>query len=57
MNEHTFCVIFQVCIYSMFIKAVTIGSSFDFYQWAKYGKEYTTWYANRPKFEHKEAEK
>ena len=32
------------------IKAIMIGSEFNFWHWYKYGNKYTRWYYNRPKF-------
>ena len=32
------------------IKAIVIGSDFNFYYWIKEGKKYTTWYNNRPTY-------
>lgn len=32
------------------IKAVTIGSDFNFYLWYKHGKKYLYWYNRREKF-------
>jgi hypothetical protein len=32
------------------LKALTIGSEFNFLLWCKHGKKYSTWYFNRPKF-------
>ena len=32
------------------LKAVIIGSDFDFSEWMKHGKHYLIWYRNRPKY-------
>ena len=32
------------------IKAIVIGSEFNFYYWLKYGKCYGQWYKERPGF-------
>lgn len=42
-----FCTIFTGLIA---LKALTIGSDFNFYLWFKHGKKYTEWYFNRPGF-------
>lgn len=34
----------------VYLKAITIGSEFNFYYWFKYKKEYTDWYFNRDEF-------
>jgi hypothetical protein len=44
--------IFQVVIVMVAMKAIFIGSEFNFYYWLKYGRKYTTWYNNRPTFPH-----
>jgi hypothetical protein len=36
-----------------FIKAVIIGSDFNFYYWFKYGKHYTDWYFNKDEYKPK----
>ena len=33
------------------LKALIIGSDFNFHSWLKDGKKYTEWYNNRPKYE------
>ncbi|MFA5071124.1 MAG: hypothetical protein WC511_02015 [Candidatus Pacearchaeota archaeon] len=35
---------FQYLFILVAIKALTIGSSFNFYYWWKYGHKYTSWY-------------
>jgi len=32
------------------IKAIVIGSEFNFYSWLRDGKKYSKWYSNRPKY-------
>jgi hypothetical protein len=38
--------------YLLFLKTVTVGSEFNFRQWAKYGKAYTKWYFCREDWFH-----
>jgi len=35
------------------LKSIFLGFDFDFITWIKYGKRYTKWYYNRPKFDPK----
>jgi len=44
--------ILDLAMFSVLVKAITIGSDFNFYHWIRYGKEYTKWYnrTSRPKF-------
>jgi len=35
----------------VYLKAMIIGSDFNFAHWWKYGKHYTRWYNNRPQFD------
>lgn len=35
----------------VYLKAMIIGSDFNFGHWWKYGKHYTRWYNNRPQFD------
>ena len=46
--------IFIWCLFAMFVKAIIIGSQFNFYYCMKYKKEYTTWYFNQPTFKPKD---
>jgi hypothetical protein len=39
-----------ICFVIVWLKAITIGSDFNFILWIKYGKLYTNWYNNRPTF-------
>lgn len=41
---------FLLCLVVIWLKAIFIGSEFDFRLWWKYGKHYTRWYNNRPGF-------
>ena len=34
----------EVVILLVFLKSITVGSSFSFNLWIKYGKEYSDWY-------------
>ena len=42
--------ILDLVLFAVVFKAITIGSDFNLWYWVKYGKEYRTWYNNRPKF-------
>ena len=42
--------IFDLAMFAVVFKALTIGSGFNLCHWVKHGKEYRTWYNNRPKF-------
>ena len=44
--------IFDLTMFAVVFKAITIGSDFNLWYWIKYGKEYRTWYirTSRPKF-------
>ncbi len=42
--------ILDLVLFAVVFKALTLGSEFNFYHWYKHGKEYSTWYNNRPKF-------
>ena len=37
--------IFYFLLLFVFIKSVTIGSTFNFYLWFKYGRKYWEWYS------------
>lgn len=41
---------FQILIGILALKAILIGSDFDFYEWIKHGKKYREWYNNREEF-------
>ncbi len=40
-------IVIDIMLWTMFLKAVVIGSDFNFYYWFKDGKEYSKWYAKR----------
>jgi len=40
----------HIVICAVALKAMLIGSDFNFYYWWKYGRKYLNWYDNRPKF-------
>jgi hypothetical protein len=42
--------ILNIILAGVALKAIIIGSEFNFYNWFKYGEEYTHWYNNRPTF-------
>lgn len=42
--------ILQISLALVATKAMIVGSDFNFISWAKYGREYTRWYFNRPGF-------
>jgi hypothetical protein len=46
INIHTIIIILTL----IFIKSITIGSDFNFYNWIKYGKLYTSYYTNKQTF-------
>jgi len=37
---------------ALFIKTISVGSEFNFHQWAKYGRAYTKWYFDREDWKH-----
>lgn len=41
----------RIMLLIVVIKALTVGSQFDFYYNFKYGKNYRRYYFNRPKFD------
>jgi len=47
---YTFFLVLGIIIGLNGLKAMTIGSDFNFYFWAKYGRIYSDWYVNREKF-------
>lgn len=50
-------VIINIIATIIVLKALTIGSDFNFYLFIKYGKEYWNWYKNRPDFPRKNIKK
>ncbi|MCP4648753.1 MAG: hypothetical protein GY853_01555 [PVC group bacterium] len=41
----------SIAVWATFLKAVIIGSDFDFHYWIKFGKRYRKWYGERETFE------
>jgi hypothetical protein len=46
----TFLEFARFCAALIALKAVIIGSDFNFIKWIKYRKKYTNWYFNRQEF-------
>jgi hypothetical protein len=44
MNIETLRTMGLITLWAMIIKALFIGSQFNFYYWIKYGKKYIQWY-------------
>jgi len=42
---------FQLIIYLVAFKSMTIGGDFNFWKWYKYGGRYMKWYQDRSKFD------
>ena len=49
-NTQTFLFVWGLILATNGLKAMTIGSDFNFYFWFKHGKIYTNWYFNREIF-------
>lgn len=46
-NYPTLCLLFKIVIALYVTKSLYIGSSFNFWKWAQYGKYYIRWYDDK----------
>jgi hypothetical protein len=46
-------ILIKICQWAFIVigvKAILVGSEFNFWYWFKYGDKYWFWYKNRPRF-------